>query len=720
MYTRVTVMFLMACVLVLFGSAASAQPTVINGSFEDGAWNSDTANGWKLGSSILGWATNMPTPDAQPEAWGVNQRGGPLAGTTGDTPDGGNFLFIQGNGDVWQDFGAQWEEGYRYDLDFHVNARQGQPAITLEIFVGTKSIYGPVAHSYREGWRQVIVPFRYQAAVMGGTDVRFHVSSTDGNSTLLIDRVSIPYARTVDFQTVQANLHTKLDLLSAGLWTGSIWGSVVDAGKGYQQLGPTFNLADHTGNGINDDLHLGLLEPIVNDDACARALLGDTKMDNIQTAFMLNRNFATTRELTFQAQIQNWTRVSVHLDDIKLSCTLEYRPLWTGVETFTTNANSALSITVDAGGVVGNTSFDTDFDLPSLWGPKSILSETPGTEGLSDDLADLIAAYLTIGDQDKMDYMQHVIAALMQDGFRLNLDVFILDLVAGALGGKSDGKSEAPLGPVYGAGDDKNYTVPVVTNLTLDSWPDLLIEDGDDWYHIHQLRLWVPGAPFSAGIANWVNSYNLGTNGLAPQVVDTLTYGYPTLLRAGGDLNSDGTTNLASAVATGGILLDFQIAEDVAVAQQFLWYNQPSAVSPLDYGSPILFNVFADYDGSGTSYQWYRGTDAGSLVAVPGETSANWFFDTDFYSVGAATRDRYYQVSATTLRCGLPETIWSDVVIVDGALPPVVTVIGANGGGDYLPGAPLSLSVGATCPAGQYFTYQWQKDDGGWADIPGA
>jgi hypothetical protein len=244
--------------------------------------------------------------------------------------------------------------------------------------------------------------------------------------------------------------------------------------------------------------------------------------------------------------------------------------------------------------------------------------------------------------------------------------------------------------------------------------------EGTGTVTILQMAIFVPGVPFRDGVMNWVNSYNLGTTGLAPQVVGTATYGYPGLLRAGGDLDGDTRTNLGSYTAAGGVLSLFQQEEDVAIAQQFLWYQQPTAGSPLNYGSPVAFNVMADFDGSGTTYQWYRGTNVDNLTLVAGQTTANWFFDTDFYSFGGDTRDRYYQVAATTLKCGLPETIYSNVVQIVGANPPTMTVTGATGGGNFLPGAPILLSVSATCVAGQNFTYQWQKDiSGTWTNVAG-
>jgi hypothetical protein len=83
---------------------------------------------------------------AGPLSGALNQRGGPLAGTVGETPEGNNFLFVQGSAvnTVSQNL-TGWQEGYRYDLKFYVNVRQGAPGMDLEVRIGNRTIYGPVA-----------------------------------------------------------------------------------------------------------------------------------------------------------------------------------------------------------------------------------------------------------------------------------------------------------------------------------------------------------------------------------------------------------------------------------------------------------------------------------------------------------------------------------------------------------------------------------------------
>jgi len=459
MYTRTTAIILVVCLFVILSGAVYAQPGITNSGFESDVWNAEDPNGYR--TTITGWTKTGGA------SWGLNQRGGPLAGTTGDTPEGGNFLFIQGSAanDVSQSLSG-WQEGYRYDLTFHVNVREGAPGMNLEVLVGNKSIYGPVTHYYRQGWRQVVIPFRYQAAVMGGTDIKFRTSWTGADTTILIDRVRLTYARVVDFQTVMTNFESRLNLASYNTWGSTIWPTIVDGTKGYAQLGPGFMWSDHIANGIVDNVHLALLEPIVNDDPCARSLLGNTKMDDIQRAFMLNRNFVMTREFTFQVQLTNWSRATAVITD-PVNCTLNNRPVWTNLATFTTGTQGHIDVSVDTGMfVVGTTTIGADFDLPSLWGPDTLLGGL--SAGFDQDLADLLAAYLTIGDQNKVDYMQHIIASVMINGFRQNLDKFILDLLASGL------KSDVGSGESYVAdagGEEKNYTPPALADQTFNVVP---------------------------------------------------------------------------------------------------------------------------------------------------------------------------------------------------------------------------------------------------------
>jgi hypothetical protein len=263
-----------------------------------------------------------------------------------------------------------------------------------------------------------VVPFRYQAAVMGGTDLKFVTSyGPGGDTTILLDRVELTYARQIDFQTTMTDLQGQLDLASYGAWSGGIWPTIVDGTKGYQQKGPGFMYADNTGNGIIDNVHLALLEPIVNDDPCARSLLGNVKMDQIQTAFMLNRNFVMTREFSFQVQLTNWSRASAVITD-PVNCTLNNKVVYTNLASFTTGMQGHIDVTIETEVfVVGDTTIGADFDLPSLWGHSSLLGEL--SPGFDSDIADILAAYLTIGDQNKVDYVQHILSSVMINGFRL-------------------------------------------------------------------------------------------------------------------------------------------------------------------------------------------------------------------------------------------------------------------------------------------------------------
>jgi len=499
----------------------------------------------------------------------------------------------------------------------------------------------------------------------------------------------------VDFDAVSASFPAGLNAASYNLWNASIWSTIVDAAKGYQQLNPNFGLDDHTGDGLFDPIHLSLLANIINDDPCARSLLGNATMDAIQYNWMMNRNTVVSREFSFTAWLTDYTRANGYYSISINNAAARTDPIY-----LKTNTTTSITICVDAP-LVGWTCLDpTEADIPSMWGAGGVLDTF--APGFDRDLADLFAAYLTIGDQNQVDYMQHIIASVLIDGFRPNMVDWILDLVATML--KSDEQlkdGEVPEAPDLGG--EKNYTIPAVADLYLQqpaATGQIDIGDGN-WVEITRVGLFIVGADFQAGLVNWLNSYQLGTAGLAPQVYDYVLAGQPGLLRGDtGDLNGDSQTNLASYTLAAGSPLLYRVNEDAETLTQFLWYSQPTSASPLDYGSSVTYNVHAYYDGGGVNYQWFRGTDAGDMVAVAGQTSPNWAFATDFYSVGGDTRDRFYQVSATTLKCGLPETIYSSVVQIVGGAPPAMTITGATGGGNFLPGASVILAVSASCPAG--------------------
>ncbi|HOH29618.1 MAG TPA: hypothetical protein PLC40_08085 [Candidatus Hydrogenedentes bacterium] len=73
-----------------------------------------------------------------------------------------------------------------------------------------------------------------------------------------------------------------------------------------------------------------------------------------------------------------------------------------------------------------------EVDIPSLWGDDGLLNEA--APGLGEDLRDLLAAYLTIGQQGGVDYMQALIFQTFYRGVLPN----IMDLVLGLLDFKGD------------------------------------------------------------------------------------------------------------------------------------------------------------------------------------------------------------------------------------------------------------------------------------------
>jgi len=153
------------------------------------------------------------------------------------------------------------------------------------------------------------------------------------------------------------------------------------------QVGPEFVAVDNDGNGIDDDDHFDLLAAIINgNDAQVLGNLSSDDVAAIRNAF----SSAQSRVRTFEVTLRNIRVDAVALGFVELDRTL--------------NVTTGTEACIDDIPFVGSLCFD----VPGLWGPEGILAEADPL--LEQRIANLAAAYMTIGDQAGIDYFQDVLS----------------------------------------------------------------------------------------------------------------------------------------------------------------------------------------------------------------------------------------------------------------------------------------------------------------------
>lgn len=534
-----------------------------------------------------------------------------------------------------------------------------------------------------------------------------------GIVVLLVCVLGLPaFAQTVpDFQLIMNTLQSKLDAVSTNAWTNSAY-SYVQGLSGYtpafNQTNPAFPGGNYIEDSIPDDDLLALLQKVLENDACVRELLGGSFVDSVRTQFFANQARIQTRETYFTVKLNDWTRISVNY-----VISLNDRPAYTDATTFETGKDGQpIRVCADGGFLIGETCFSENVDIPSLWGEDGLLSEA--APGLGEDLRDLLAAYLTIGQQGAVDYMQAVIFQTFYRGVLPN----IMDLVLGLINFKGDYAPmiEAWLPPLDFASlmADKAYDPGTVLNITVeeDLNPDLRIcIDSDppcssNYVQINRVSATVSN--IKQGVCNyWLNWYQIGSNGFGT--------GFASRLPATGDLDLSGTSNYADYVTAGMDRAQWFVEAGAGI--QFYWTSdliQPAA--PVPYGAQAFFLAEAT-GGSGApiSYKWYSGPTPSTLTEVVGATGTTYNPVINFYSSPGNTQVRYYKAVATTFACGANIELNSTTVQVEGGAPPAITFYDQPVGGQYQPGVTAALTCNAGVSAGT-LTYQWQKYEDAFAD----
>ena len=450
---------------------------------------------------------------------------------------------------------------------------------------------------------------------------------------------ALTHAQSPDFQAIMNGLQTKFDAASDFNWTSSIWSNAVPNPIGsaaWTQVAATFPDMDHTGDGLQDDDQLALLQRILEGEPIAVKVLGKTLADAIKAAFSANLALVSSREAYYDLQILNTSRITMAGPISVIN-----RPIYMSRTRLYTGQGNTVSICVDTGiFIVGHTCLNEIVELPRIWGDTGILSEN--APGLGNDIANLFAAYLTIGNQANVDYLQAVIYHLVCRG--------ILPRLSGPIGAKlgnltSDGLASEDIGGIPSLSIDNAYTSPLLPDINISNTFDPPRRSCMDVYctsymDIIRMDSILFGESMQSGIGHyWLNEYALNINGFGP--------GYPTILDAEGDFNGDGISNVDSYNSAGQDRELWFIAEgptelfegepvvegetpeqvvtvsNVVTEQQGAFLKVTYDLATSDEQPAYVFGSFST-DGGATFPKWMKTVtgDAGKEVA-PG--TGRWF-----------------------------------------------------------------------------------------------
>jgi hypothetical protein len=347
-------------------------------------------------------------------------------------------------------------------------------------------------------------------------------------------------AQVPDLQAIMDGLQAKFDAAAQDKWTSTIWPYVMptpsNSGRWAQQ-DAVFPGYDHTGDGIKDDDHLAFFQRVLNDDPVAVQTLGRSRVDKIKEVFAANREKVIAREEWYDYEVLDLSRINLKLSVLNISD----RPAWLNKKRIRTGQSNSITICVDTGTLfIGTSCFTEDIDLPSIWGEKGMLNND--SPGLGNDIADLLAAYLTIGDQNNVDYLQALLYQLVYHG------IFSRDFEPDDAEGENteSGSMEKIIQELAAVPevDDKSYTVPLLPNIDSDTTFDpperICLNDACNNY-LDIIRIFTRnyGDSIQQGVGrHWLNWYEAGKNGFST--------GYEAVFGAEGDFNRDGVSNLSS------------------------------------------------------------------------------------------------------------------------------------------------------------------------------
>ncbi len=306
---------------------------------------------------------------------------------------------------------------------------------------------------------------------------------------------------------------------------------------------------NYTGAGSNDDVRLQMLDKLLDPAFTCYNGVAQDRIDAVRSAFAAN----VTKTLDNEITLYN-VRLRATATIIGVTATAD------STQTITTGGQTA-PIPFK---IFGSTAYTvTPQDIPNLWKTRKSLLRS-ANEYIRDAGVNMAAAYMTMGDPQVTNYEY----ALMGTMGVTAINQMLPSLLAGL--GKSDGdKLTAPdLGTAI-----KLALGVAMSKVTLDSQAKAAVACGP-WGTINDLdisitvtvdilgdvpiRITTSGQNLCDSITNFANKFSLA-NGYTSAAQYLATDGL-------GDLNGDGTTNLASYTAAGGNLAGYLANEGIACA----------------------------------------------------------------------------------------------------------------------------------------------------------
>ena len=508
------------------------------------------------------------------------------------------------------------------------------------------------------------------------------------------------------------------EFAGCNLWSTScngqtaIWSTILgQRGPGWTPVGGY--TADHAASRaagwaaeqtfVRADYHFAFLEEALKPGACLEGV-PPARIQEIRNAFNNNKNRVMSTEITLYGVRVQATVLGCDNDitrDVTTGGTINF-----GVKAGTPYPICSTVYTVNEG-------------LPSLFGTGNggpLLDEAHPQ--LRDLLANMTAAYMTIGDSRVVDYWYVFMG-------RLGL-TFVSELLPGLIANigkedtngvtepgteifeaimesfseitlepdKSDKAPCQPWGNVGGVNVSKNVCgLPVIGCVNI----DLTVSDGN----------------VCLSLRNFADKFNCSSYTCLPE--------YLAVKDTQGDLNADGRRNVTSWFQAMQNLQEWKVKEGAGGYLDITLQPVPPA-GPVDYGS--TYNMSTNGVSSvPIAYQWYAGSSPATLAPVAGATTRDYAPTIDIYSFNGTTMSRYFRVDLSGTYCGSNHVVSSNVVKVDGGAPPPITIFEQPAGGNVYPGGSVTLTVNAGALAGAGLGYQWQKWNSGtstWDNIAGA
>lgn len=523
-------------------------------------------------------------------------------------------------------------------------------------------------------------------------------------------------AMAVQAQSVMDGMMT--EYVGCNLWStdcngqSAIWASILgQRGPGWTPVGGY--TADHAASRaagwsaeqtfVRADYHFAFLEEALKPGACLEGV-PPARIQEIRNAFNNNKNRVLSTEITLYG---------VHVEAEVLGCDNSItRDVTTG---------GTINFGVEAGTPypICSNVYTVNEGIPSLFGTANggpLLDEAHPQ--LRDLLANMTAAYMTIGDSRLVDYWYIFMG-------RLGL-TFVNELLPGIIAN-------------IGKEDTNGVTEPgtEIFKAILESFSEItLTPDKSDkapcvpWGNVGGINISksVCGLPvigcvtihltvgeFNVCLAlrNFADKFNCSNYTCLPE--------YLAVKDTQGDLNADGRRNLTSWFQSMQNLQEWKVKEGAGGYLDITLQPVPPA-APVDYGS--TYNLSTNGVSSvPISYQWYAGSSPSTLTAVAGATTRDFAPTIDIYSFNGTQMSRYFRVDLSGTYCGSNHVVSSNVIQVIGGNPPPITIFEQPVGGNVYPGGSITLKVNAGALAGAGLGYQWQKWNSGasiWENIAGA